>query len=369
MSDALVYYFGFPHYRREILGALRQLQEPSFEFISGQTSRANIATLSEGDVEGLTTVRSIRVGPVSWDRGVVRRAAGARYSTVILGPATLSLSTWAVLVARRIRGRRTFLWGQCGRFGDRSLKRRIQELMNRLATGVLVYGENEAVAATQMGLDASRVSVVNNATSSNADQLRANDSDEVLDRAKRAAMIANETGDLRLLFVGRLNGDKRLEVLLAAAEALRPRFPRLVVDLVGDGDARESLRERFPGEWVRFHGWIYDDEKLRGLFQSTTLVCSPYHMGLLAIDALRAGTPVLVPNNPLNGSEVEALTPAVNSVRFDPGSEESLVEAVATWFSVVETLDSEVYRQARESALSTWDPPGVANAISRAIAE
>lgn len=369
MSKALVYYFAFPHYRREILKGLRDLRDPSFEFVAGRSSRANIAALGEDDVEGLKVLSSLRLGPLSWDRGVFGRAAGNTYSTVILGPATLSLSTWAILVARRLRGRRTFLWGQCGRFGDRSLKRLVQEVMNRLATGLLVYGDNEALAATQLGLDRRRVTVVNNATHSNADVLRTNDNEEQLVRAQRAARVAEDDGELKLLFVGRLNSDKHIDVLLGAAARLRTKYPQLVVDLIGDGDERDNLRKRFPEDWARFHGWIYATDELAAFFQSATFVCSPYHMGLLAIDALRAGTPVLVPDNAMNGSEVEALSPLVNAVWFPAGEEQGIIDAVATWFSTVGGLDSGMYREARTTALSTWDPQGVASAINRAIAE
>ncbi|KJQ55086.1 glycosyltransferase family 4 protein [Microbacterium sp. SA39] len=369
MSEALVYYFAFPHYRRGILDGLRARPEPTFDLVAGSSSRANIKALSGEDIDGLEIVRSIRLGPVSWDRGVVARASSSRYPTVVLGPATLSLSTWAILLARRLRGRRTFLWGQCGRFGDRSLKRRVQEVMNRLATGLLVYGENEAVAATQLGLPPGRVTVINNATHSNRDVLDAQDDAAQLARAKEAAVSAQHEGRLRLLFVGRLNQDKQLDVLMRAAAKLKEQYPGLVIDLIGDGDARPGLRAEFDQDWVRFHGWVYDTEELNEYFRAATFVCSPFHMGLLAIDALRAGTPVLVPDNPMNGSEVEALTPMVNAVRFPPGEEDGIVDAVGQWFSVVGGLDLELYRKARTTALATWDPAGVAAAIKRATAE
>ena len=369
MSEALVYYFAFPHYRKGILGGLRAQPEPTFDLVAGSSSRANIKALGSEDIDGLEIVRSFRLGPVSWDRGIVARASSRRYRTVVLGPATLSLSTWAILIARRLSGRRTFLWGQCGRFGDRSLKRRVQETMNGLATGLLVYGENEAVAATQLGLSPRRVTVINNATHSNRDVLDAQDDAAQLARAKDAAASAQHEGLLRLLFVGRLNHDKHLDVLLRAAEKLKVQYPGLVIDLIGDGDARADLRAEFHQDWVRFHGWVYDTDELDEYFRSATFVCSPFHMGLLAIDALRAGTPVLVPDNPMNGSEVEALTPMVNAVRFPPGEEDGIVDAVGRWFSAVGDLDLDLYREARTTALATWDPAGVAAAIKRATAE
>jgi glycosyltransferase involved in cell wall biosynthesis len=364
----LVYYFAFPRYRREILRGLNKAIPDRVDFVSGSTSRANIVALDDGDVEGLTVVPSLRLGPVSWDRGVFSRAVGRRYSAVILGPATLSLTTWCILVARRLRGRRTFLWGQCGKFGDRSLKRRIQEVMNRLATGLLVYGENEAVAATQFGLARERVHVVNNATRSNSDVIAAADGQRQFARVVEAADAARALGEVRLLFVGRVNRDKHVAVLLEAADRLRSSaYPQLSIDVIGDGDAKEELRAAYPHPWARFHGWVYEEERLDDYFSGATLVCSAYDMGLVAIDALRAGTPVLIPDNPRNGPEVEALTPGVNAMRFVPGDSDSLAASVVSWIDGAQHIDADRYRDARTDALSVWDPDVVATGISRVV--
>jgi len=366
MTTNLVYYFAFPHYRREILQSLSKSQEPHFEFVAGRNSRENIAALSEDDVDGLEIVRSFRLGPISWERGVFRRAISKKYDSVILGPATLSLTTWAVLAARSLTRRKVFLWGQCGRYGDRSLKRWVQEAMNRMATGVLVYGENEAKAAGQLGLAPRKITVVHNATRSNADVLNSDESSPALRRAQDAAREAKDTGRVRLLFVGRINGSKRLDVLLRAAATLREQYGDLEIDLIGDGDARATLSQAFSQPWIHFHGWIYDPDELDRYFRNATLVCSPYHMGLLAIDALRAGSPVLAPDNPMNGSEVEALTPLVNSVRFTPGDSNSIVVAANVWLDLVQEIDLGAFNAARQTALNEWDPAGVALSIQKA---
>jgi glycosyltransferase involved in cell wall biosynthesis len=345
----LVYYFAFPRYRLEILHGLEKEMPERVELASGSTSRASIVALDESDISSLSVKASLHVGPVSWDRGVLVPASGRRFDSVVLGPATMSLTTWAILVCRRVRGRKTFLWGQCGKFGDRSLKRRVQEAMNRLATGLLVYGENEAIAATQMGLPRDRVHVVHNATRSNT-------------------ASAKSRGEVRVLFVGRVNKDKRLAVLLEAAEMLRAsEYPCLTVDIIGDGDDREAMRAAYPESWARFHGWVYESATLKTFFEEATFVCSPWDMGLVAIDGLRAGTPVLVPDNPRNGPEVEALTPGLNAMLFTPGEPASLASAISSWFDAALELDSGRYRDARRSALAIWDANAVAAGISAVI--
>jgi glycosyltransferase involved in cell wall biosynthesis/O-antigen/teichoic acid export membrane protein len=66
-----------------------------------------------------------------------------------------------------------------------------------------------------------------------------------------------------LLFLGRLKGYKRVELLFDVVE----RLPEVVLEIAGDGDHRDQLerevRERGLAERVRFHGAVDEAEKQR----------------------------------------------------------------------------------------------------------
>ncbi|KQX05666.1 MULTISPECIES: glycosyltransferase [unclassified Leifsonia] len=363
----LVYYFGFPHYRQTIIEQLVQNRSANVDILSGSSVKASIATLTPADLPALRQVRSLRFGPFTWDVGAFSAAVAGGYDAAIVGPATTSLSTWAILFARRFRRRPTYLWGQCGRAGDRSLKRLFQEIMNRLAAGLLVYGEGEAAAAREWGTPASKVHVVRNATISNADVLARVDGAERYREMRRAAELASD-GRMRLTFVGRVNADKRLSVLIEAGLALRERYPGISVDIVGEGDEFELLRRRFDQDFVHFHGWVYDRNRLDTIFEESTLVVSPQHMGLLAVDALRAGIPVLVPDNPQNASEVEALTLGVNSLTFKRSDAMSLAAVAEAWLAGAASIDESAFIESREVALRAWEPSAVSDAILSVLA-
>lgn len=366
----LVYYFAFPHYQREILEALLATPLATTELVSGSATRASVAGLDATSLPGLSVKPSVTIGPFSWDRGVALRAISARFDAVVLGPAHSSLTTWVILLVRALLGRRTFLWGQCGLLGDRSIRRWVQEVMNRLATGLLVYGEAAAEAARSLGTSARKVTIVNNASSSNRRYDNQQTGVQSHERAVAAVKHARETGELVLTFIGRLTPDKRLDVLFDALARLRDNYPSVTLHVVGDGPDRAALASHPASEHAQFHGWIYDSEKLEHLLKQTTMVVSPYLMGLLALDALRAGVPVLVPDNPLNGPEVEALTEGVNSLRFEAGNAASLAETAGRWVEDVHSSVSlDVFMAERTRALRRWEPAMVAERMMKAVVD
>lgn len=82
----------------------------------------------------------------------------------------------------------------------------------------------------------------------------------------------------RIIFVGRLKKYKGIGDLLEAAAALRQSHPDLHVDIVGQGDARESLEalaDTLGLEGVvTFHGFVDEKTKLE-LYQRAWIACLP----------------------------------------------------------------------------------------------
>lgn len=363
----LFYYFAFPHYRLEILKELNAQSDGTALFTAGTESKANIKVLTAEDIPFLHELKTTKLGPFTWQHGIFRRALTKEFDNVVLGPATTSLTTLAIVIGRRIMGRPTFLWGQNGRLGEHTPKRYIQEILNRLVTGLLVYGEAEAAAAGELGTPARKVHIVNNATHRNDNFTDKESSIDAFQRLQKRIKEASESGKVTLSYVGRLTHDKKIDVLLSAARQLHHKYPNLRVNIIGGGDAETLLKEEFTEPYFHFLGWVYDNKSLNAIIEESTLMVSPFHQGLMAVDALRIGVPVLIPDNPLNGSEVEALTENINSLRFTPGSSQSLSAAVDRWFEIAPTISEDDYKRARIEALKRWSPEGVAQKILKVI--
>src|SRR5690625_4442936 len=110
----LIYYFAFPHYRAAILERLKEYSGDKLELFSGSLSRSGLKPLTKQELRFLNVVQTKHIGSISWDRGILKPAVTGDYATVVLGPAVASLSTWAILVVRKVLGKKTYLWGQCG---------------------------------------------------------------------------------------------------------------------------------------------------------------------------------------------------------------------------------------------------------------
>ena len=78
-----------------------------------------------------------------WQRGAVRPLLAARVAVVGLNPRIVT--NWVVLIARRLMGRRTIVWGHAwSRRGSTSPTDRLRGAMRRLGSTVIVYTETEA---------------------------------------------------------------------------------------------------------------------------------------------------------------------------------------------------------------------------------
>ena len=97
------------------------------------------------------------------------------------------------------------------------------------------------------------------------------------------------------IYVGRLAGEKEVELLLTAwPEVERRTGARLV--LVGDGPSRRRLQRRTGSERMYWLPFQQDRDRLADLLAAVDLAVSPCSIetfGLSALEALASGTPLL----------------------------------------------------------------------------
>ena len=99
-------------------------------------------------------------------------------------------------------------------------------------------------------------------------------------------------GYVRVLFVGRLEERKGIDVLLQVLRRVLPRYPQVHVDLVGNdrlpGPGGVPYRAAFDNDVsirpfsnrIRFHGEL-SEEKLRGLYRACDIFVAPSRFNLL----------------------------------------------------------------------------------------
>lgn len=150
-----------------------------------------------------------------------------------------------------------------------------------------------------------------------------------------------KSGKIRLLFVGRLESRKGIDVLLAAAPTILERFPDTVLNIVGDDtivrpDGRtykeEFLELELPAsvrKRVIFHGRVEEDE-LRAFYSECDIFVAPSRyesFGLVFLEAMMFGKPVIGCDA---GGGPEVVTDGKTGILVAPGDVAGLAKAMET---------------------------------------
>lgn len=155
----------------------------------------------------------------------------------------------------------------------------------------------------------------------------------------------------RALFVGRLTGEKHVEVILKAISIIDPKLD-VQFDVVGGGDQRKSLeqvaRDLGIAHRVVFHGRV-SDEDLRALYSQAsvfTIASVAELQSIATMEAMASGLPIV-------GADAMALPHLIhdgeNGYLFTPGDANELAEKMTR---VLTAEPAEYERMKRESLLA-----------------
>ncbi|MBM0203767.1 glycosyltransferase family 4 protein [Micromonospora sp. STR1s_5] len=139
---------------------------------------------------------------------------------------------------------------------------------------------------------------------------------------------------MRLLFVGRLESRKGIDVLLRVAPDLLASYPNLHIDLVGNdtltGPTGSTYREDFEANLpehfkhrIVFHGEVAED-RLRGFYRASDVFVAPSRFesfGLILVEAMMFGKPAVACRT---GGMVEVVKEGQTALLAEPGDPTSL---------------------------------------------
>ena len=155
----------------------------------------------------------------------------------------------------------------------------------------------------------------------------------------------------RIVYVGRLEAYKRIDVLLEVLARLAPRIPDAELAVVGRGAARAALerraRELGVAERVTFPGFVDDAERDRLLAHARVCACpsTKEGWGLTVIEANAVGTPNVATDAPglrdsvrdgetgflVAEGDVAAFTARIEALLTDDALAERLSRAALAW--------------------------------------
>jgi len=119
-----------------------------------------------------------------------------------------------------------------------------------------------------------------------------------IDRPAEAPVVDTPRAH-RVVYVGRLEVYKKIDVMLRAMKRLEAEWPEVEIVIIGRGPARERLeglaRELGLADRTRFTGFVTIEERDRLLASSRVCVCPSEKegWGLTVIEANATGTPVV----------------------------------------------------------------------------
>jgi glycosyltransferase involved in cell wall biosynthesis len=256
--------------------------------------------------------RVLRVGgrPLVWQPLV---PALREADLVIVEQASQLLLNYRLLLRQALGGPRVAFWGHGRSFAEdpSALGERIKAWVSSRPHWWFAHTSMSADVLRSFGVAPSRITVVDNAI----------DTDRL--RRELAAVSADELERLREelglgsgpigLFLGNLRDEKRIDVVVEAAALVRRAVPDLHVVVVGHGPAAATAA---GVPWIHVLGPRYGAERA-ALLRLATVLLVPAAVGLVVLDGLVAGVPLVTSRDGAHGPEIVYLEDGETGVLVD----------------------------------------------------
>lgn len=321
-------------------GFYRELQTQSarrgwaIDVVVGATSEGQAAR----DDAGTTIAASIRHREfkVAGRRLAFRdlREVISSSDVIVLEQARRNLDTYRLFIPRRKA--KIALWGHGRDFVKSTVwfERVIWNALTRRADHLLMYTQEGADYAIGIGVHPDKITVLNNSTDTR--ELSAQLA-EVTPEARREYKEQVAGGRDYVLYVGGLDRDKGVSALSAVAKALAQSDLDVSLVVAGEGNSRQELEETATQvSTMKLVGRIEGREKALALAGARMLVI-PGRVGLVAVDSIASGVPVVTRAAARHAPEYSYLTPG-ESVIAVLGNERQYAEHVVALLQQEELL-------------------------------
>ncbi len=310
-----------PNYRTPFFDTLAQVCDGGMSLFAGLPRPIEGITSGELRIAKYAAAHNIHIlgGPMylCYQRGLIDWLADWNPDALIVEANPRYLSTPAAVRWMHTRGRKVIAWGlgtgsssYANQFRWRSFLRQFDALIS--------YSQRGAQEYAALGFPPHKIFVAHNAAVSRPSSFP--HKPVTVHRPLSRSTLEGST----VLFVGRLQPRKRVDLLLRACAEMPLPKPRLVV--VGDGPERGNLeslaRQVYPS--AEFIGAKHGNE-LKPYFAEADLFVLPGTGGLAVQEAMANGLPVIVAKG--DGTQ-DDLVRAGNGWQIEPENYAALVEAM-----------------------------------------
>lgn len=309
-------------------------------------------------------------GPIVWQPALMQAVDGGAEVVVAHWNARYVHLLPAIRAAHR-RGVGIALWGHGIGKRESAWKRAIRERCGRAADAVILYTPGVAADLARSGFDPTRIFIAPN--SLDLGPIDAATAAWPDDRVARFLGERDGTPGRLIVFLSRLEPDKRVDLLLEAFRTVSASRPDLRLVILGDGPARASL-ERMASALgiatrVRFEGAVYDEDRIAPWMRGALCMAYPGPIGLSLMHAFAYGVPVLTHGDRQgHGPEIEALVDGSNGLlvpRDDAAALAAAIGSLADDRPRRDRLAAEASRTLR--AAGGWNLDSMLEGFTRAI--
>jgi glycosyltransferase involved in cell wall biosynthesis len=221
-------------------------------------------------------------------------------------------------------------WGHGTNFQARSKDRLNSRLKNWLACrvdGWFAYTELSAKYLRRVGVRSDSMTVVQNSIDS--DGLRAA-AEVVSDQQLAALRIQLGLRSQQIgLYCGGLHTDKRLDFLLAAADAIKDPLADFELIVIGEGPLSGVIEAAAASrDWLHYVGPIFGHARVP-YFKLAQVMLMPGLVGLVIVDSFVLGLPLFTTDNGIHSPEIAYLENGVNGVMSDNTLEDYVDQVVS----------------------------------------
>lgn len=325
LSRVLIVQPYIPAYRVPLFAAMRaELREHGVE-LAIAAARAGGADSSRGDdtttaaADILLGERRISVGSKSLLlRHVGQAIDDFRPGYVVVEQAIKNLETWPLLLKRGGATRPSVgLWGQGRSYStaQSAMEARAKQWLTRRADWFFAYTQAGVDHVIASGFPRARTTVLQNSTDTRA--LRQHLADVTQADLDDFRVANGLTPGRTALFLGGVDARKGISFVLEAAGEIARQLPGFTLLVAGSGEsAGEVEHAQEQGGPVRYLGRVDGRDKAMVLAVADVLMI-PEWVGLVAVDSLASGTPIVTTRHPSHSPEVEYLVDGLTAVIAD----------------------------------------------------
>lgn len=321
--NVVLQYLSLPDYRRSLFSELSEDQRINFEIVCGKSSPYLFLknyTPTENTKVTYIQNKYFKIGKttLTWQRNVLKTILNRKPNcAIMLGVDPTIISNFPLFIYLKLIGVK-ILWWSHGTLGHQGLLGKLFRIFfYRLSDGILLYNGDGFKRLINCNIDRKKLFVVNNC---------------INDESYKKPLINSIDKKIKIIFSGRLETRKKLELLIKAIKIFKERKILVELDIIGSGPSQSLLKtlvyDNNLEKEVTFHGALYGKDADM-LISNANVGVIPGDAGLSVIHYMARGIPVITNNNLKgHGPEVSAIYNGKNGYFFEDNNPNDLVDKI-----------------------------------------